>query len=87
MAAATAAGSAARRLAIPSSLRIADPHVHFWTLKTFPWLEDAKKEGAWIGPACRDYLPKTYMEEMTPLKIERTVHVQANWHAGVQQAK
>ena len=63
---------------------IVDPHQHFWDLgrNYYPWLSDPKPVAFRYGDYTtlkRNYLPPDYRRDAGPLKIVKTVHVQANW--------
>jgi len=59
---------------------ITDPHVHYWIPEKFRWMENAKTDAGWLTSALKEYLPTHHMWEFQPLKLVKTVHVQANWH-------
>jgi predicted TIM-barrel fold metal-dependent hydrolase len=63
---------------------IVDPHQHFWDLgrNYYPWLSDPKPIRFRYGdyaPLRRNYLPPDYRRDSSPLRIVKTVHVEAKW--------
>jgi predicted TIM-barrel fold metal-dependent hydrolase len=65
---------------------IVDPHLHYWDLgrNYYPWLSDPKPIPFRYGDYTalkRSYMPPDYQREAGPLKIVKTVHVEAMWDA------
>ena len=63
---------------------IVDPHQHFWDLgrNYYPWLSDPKPVPFRYGDYAalrRNYLPPDYRRDAGPLRIVKTVHVEAKW--------
>jgi predicted TIM-barrel fold metal-dependent hydrolase len=77
-------GDAAGPQGAAADLAIVDAHQHFWDpgKHYYPWLNDqpriAFRYGDY-GPICRPYLPPDYRADTTPLRVERTVYVEAEW--------
>jgi len=52
-------------------LVIADPHIHFWSPKTHPWVEKA--------PFQKTYLPEHYVKDARGFKVSKVVNIQADY--------
>jgi predicted TIM-barrel fold metal-dependent hydrolase len=64
-------------------LEIVDPHQHFWDLgrNYYPWLSDRPivfRYGDY-GALKRNYLPADYLADAAPIRVLKTVHVEAEW--------
>lgn len=63
---------------------IVDPHQHFWDLSrnSYPWLCDPEPIPFRYGDYSairRNYLPPDYRADAGPIKVVKTVHVEAEW--------
>ncbi len=64
------------------TMRVVDPHVHFWRPASgdYPWL--AKPGTSFVGDAralAHDYLPADLLREAGEIEIAKVVHVEANF--------
>src|SRR4051812_36096557 len=63
---------------------IIDAHQHFWNLDAnyYPWLQDAEPIAFRYGNYSalkRNYLPADLRRDMSPYRIVKTVHIEAEW--------
>jgi predicted TIM-barrel fold metal-dependent hydrolase len=69
----------------PPTMRIVDPHVHFWSLGSgrYAWL--LSNEASFLGPAAgalrRDVLPIDLLRAAAGLELDKVVHVEAKYDA------
>jgi predicted TIM-barrel fold metal-dependent hydrolase len=63
---------------------IVDPHQHFWDISRnyYPWLCDPEPIAFRYGDYAairRNYLPADYLADAAPIRVVKTVHVEAEW--------
>ena len=66
------------------AFEIVDPHQHFWEISRnyYPWLCDPDLIPFRYGDYTairRNYLPPDYRADAAPIKVVKTVHVEAEW--------
>ncbi|KQS53808.1 amidohydrolase [Brevundimonas sp. Leaf363] len=75
------------------TLRIVDPHVHFWDLSRarYSWLQDEplpnNPAGDMSGIAHRNYLPGDYSADAGRWRIDKIVHIECGLPIGEQLAE